>query len=340
MSYQDFLNTLISPIRLFVSALTEVADTLVHNYIFITLLGLSLFVSLVWLIYYAFHDFIDSKISKIEDKIDRYKNYELYKETQREYLDKHRVDEYMYLYDLTILKQQVKNGIYRNHPDLLYDNMKNNLKMRIEVLKEINRDNLIDDDLSNDNDIDYIVPNINKNNGSVEEDIINVFDNLSSNKKEKDSFALMDDITGVIDSYNLNKTFEHDDIKIEYPKIQKASYQELLQALNKYEPLTLDELRMYSKELERDISKGVDSIVFDNKELLDKIGVTYDSKNSVFYDSNTGEIINIVDRYNSFKNNNKETNITNDLSNENSSLNYYHDFYDSVDEEIKKMYSK
>lgn len=289
MSYSDFLDTLISPIRLFVSALSQVADSLIHNYIIITLLGLTLFISLVWLIYYTFHDFINSKIDKIEDKLDRYKNYELYKETQREYLDKHRVDEFMYLYDLTILKQQVLNGIYRNHPDLLYDNMKNNLKMRIEVLKNINQDNLIDDDLSNDNDIDYIVPNIN--NGSVEDDIINVFDNLDSKKHVKDNFALMDDITGVIDSYNLNKTSENNEIKIDYPKIQKASVSELKQ---KQQSSWLNE---YSEDLEEQIVNNVDRIMHENHDLLLKHGLTYDKKNNVFIDIKTGEVVNIPDKF-------------------------------------------
>lgn len=233
MSYQDFLNTLISPIRLFVSALTEVADSLVHNYIFITLLGLSLFISLVWLIYYTFHDFINSKINSIEDKIDRYKKYELYKETQREYLDKHRVDEFMYLYDLTILKQQVMNGIYRNNPEVLLDNITQFNKLKAKALKSIKEEYENDDDSSNDDDIDYIIPT---------------------------------------------------------PPIQKATLDELKKANQ------IGWLKEYSRQLENEINSGIDKIMDENKDLLSKYGVSYNKKSNEFFDNQTGEVINILDR--------------------------------------------
>lgn len=234
MSYQEFLNTLISPIRLFVSALSQVADSLIHNYIFITLLGLSLFISLVWLIYYTFHNFINSKIDRIESKMEKYKNYELYKEVQKEYLNKHRNDEFDYLYDLTLLRQQVLNGVYRNHPEVLIDNLKQYNKLKIQALKSIENDNYNDKNPFNDDDINYVVPN---------------------------------------------------------PKIQKADRSELIESLNKYTPLSKEELSNYSKQLESDINNDILRIMNNNKDLLSKNGLVYDSKTNKIYSNKTGELI-------------------------------------------------
>ncbi len=233
MSYSDFLDTLISPIRLFVSALSQVADSLIHNYIIITLLGITLFISLVWLIYYTFHDFINTRIDKIEDKIDRYNKYELYKETQREYLNQHRVDEFMYLYDMTILKQQVMNGIYRNHPDVLLDNITQFNKLRAQALKNIKNEYENDNNPDNDDDIDYIIPT---------------------------------------------------------PPIQKSSVNELKQAeQNAW-------LKEYSQDLEKQIISHVDNIMDENRVLLSNHGLSYDKKNNVFFDTKTGEVVNVLER--------------------------------------------
>ena len=49
MTYHNFLEFIFTPISYFVSFLTQVADSLIHNYIFITFFGITLFISLFWL---------------------------------------------------------------------------------------------------------------------------------------------------------------------------------------------------------------------------------------------------------------------------------------------------
>lgn len=49
MSYSDFLASLSSGVNLFYNTLVATADTLLSNYIVITILGLSIFVSLFYL---------------------------------------------------------------------------------------------------------------------------------------------------------------------------------------------------------------------------------------------------------------------------------------------------
>lgn len=54
MTYSEFIQTLVSPITTFVNGLKTIANSLMSNYIFITIFGLIIFVSLFWLIYDTF----------------------------------------------------------------------------------------------------------------------------------------------------------------------------------------------------------------------------------------------------------------------------------------------
>lgn len=159
MTYPEFVDSLSYGFSLFIDTLIRVSNVLMHNYIFITLVGLSIFISLFYLIYYFIHDVIDSRIYNIEDKLNRKKIYELYKEIRNEYLDEHRTDEFMYLYNYYILKQQVMNGILQNHSEVLLDNYKMQLDLKKNALKELKQSYENDDDVSNDNDINYLIPN-------------------------------------------------------------------------------------------------------------------------------------------------------------------------------------
>ena len=47
MSYSDFLNTLVAPIQSFISWATTLTNNLITNYVFITIVGLSVITSLL-----------------------------------------------------------------------------------------------------------------------------------------------------------------------------------------------------------------------------------------------------------------------------------------------------
>ena len=82
MSYNEFLNSFIGVISLFVNGIKEIANTLSHNYIFITLIGLVMFSSLFWLIYHFVFNFFDKLIYGYEEYNDLYENYVLKKRVQ------------------------------------------------------------------------------------------------------------------------------------------------------------------------------------------------------------------------------------------------------------------
>lgn len=50
MSYSDFINTFTNGINLFINSLITIANSLLSNYIFITILGLSIFTYLFYLL--------------------------------------------------------------------------------------------------------------------------------------------------------------------------------------------------------------------------------------------------------------------------------------------------
>lgn len=158
MSYSQWLDTLVSPIQYFINWLIAIADSLIHNYIFITFLGITLFISLVWFIFHLIFDFIDSINDRYDDYNDKYYNYELLKEVQSDYLDKHYIDEYDYRYRSKVLNGQVLNGYLQQNKDLDIDNKRLANLNKIEALKDIKQEKLTDDDSSNDDDIDLIIP--------------------------------------------------------------------------------------------------------------------------------------------------------------------------------------
>ena len=107
MTYQDFLDSLVSPITSFVSWLGMVANSLIHNYIFITMLGIVLFISLVWLVYDIIDWFFYSHINDYDDFNNRLYDYGVFKKVQYEYLNKNYDKEFEYKYKLRVLNEQV-----------------------------------------------------------------------------------------------------------------------------------------------------------------------------------------------------------------------------------------
>lgn len=53
MTYSNFIDSLSNGANLFYTSLVQVANSLIHNYIFITMLGLTIFCSLLYFVVYA-----------------------------------------------------------------------------------------------------------------------------------------------------------------------------------------------------------------------------------------------------------------------------------------------
>ena len=159
MTYTEFLNSLSGVISLFVDGLISIANNLIHNYFFVSILGIVMFCSIFWVVFHIIEDFIFSKIDRYEEYNDLYENYVLKKEVQSDYLDNHYNDEFDYVYRKKLLGLQVMNGLYQNNKDLIIDNKVNNLDCNVSALKELKKLKLLDNDKTNDNDVDMLIPN-------------------------------------------------------------------------------------------------------------------------------------------------------------------------------------
>lgn len=158
MSYQDFLDTLVSPINSFINWLSLVANSLIHNYIVITLLGITLFISLVWFIFYLIFDYFDKINNRYDDYNDKFYNYELLKDVQIDYLNSHYLKEFDYRYRNKVLNSQVLNAYLSQNKELDIDNRRLANSNKMESLKQIKNEILGDNDPSNDSDLDLIIP--------------------------------------------------------------------------------------------------------------------------------------------------------------------------------------
>lgn len=67
MTYSEFVDTLGNGCSLIFNGIVEVSNTLIHNYIFITLLGLVLFCSVIYIV----SDFLIIPLGDIDKKQDK-----------------------------------------------------------------------------------------------------------------------------------------------------------------------------------------------------------------------------------------------------------------------------
>lgn len=158
MSYQDFLDTLVIPINSFINWLSIVANSLIHNYFVITLLGITLFISLVWFIFYLIFDYFDKINNRYDDYNDKFYNYELLKDVQSDYLNSHYLKEFDYRYRNKVLNSQVLNAYLTQNKELDIDNKRLANFNKMESLKQVKNEILGDNDSSNDSDLDLIIP--------------------------------------------------------------------------------------------------------------------------------------------------------------------------------------
>ena len=121
MTYQEFLNQFIEPISSFVSWLSMVANNLIHNYIFITFVGITLFISLLFLLYYSVKDFFESRRNNADKYLDKYNDY--------------------------VIRQKIRRDFMQKEPDLFYENL-----YKDYVFKKAVRDDFVENNNSNTDD--------------------------------------------------------------------------------------------------------------------------------------------------------------------------------------------
>ena len=112
MTFQEWADSIFAPITYFVNWLKMVASSLMDNYIFVTFLCIVLSISLIWFIFYLIQDFLFSKLDSIDDYNDKMKNYELYKDIQRDYFYKNGELEYLDAYKRYSLHREVANSSF------------------------------------------------------------------------------------------------------------------------------------------------------------------------------------------------------------------------------------
>lgn len=143
ISYTDFLDFIFTPISYFANWLSSVANTLINNYFFITILGITIFISLLFLFIDSFHDFIRKKIHDYEDFNNLYDDYCKRQKVKYKYFEEHYIDLSEYNYKLRVMNEQIYNMVCNKNKDLLVDNKIHSLKINnqaLEFFKDSNND--------------------------------------------------------------------------------------------------------------------------------------------------------------------------------------------------------
>lgn len=132
MTYNEFLNSLTSGINIFINNISLVADSLLHNYIFITFFGIVIFVSLFHFLTDYLFDYIHSTRNNIEEEIDLYKKYKKYQLVKLKFLHKDR----KIVYDINYLNHMIKQGVMRDYISQHYNDYKNLQLVKYEVSQD------------------------------------------------------------------------------------------------------------------------------------------------------------------------------------------------------------
>lgn len=123
MTYEAFLEMLLTPFHIFFYTITRWSSALFDNYYFITILGAGLFCSFVL---FCFNHFVLGWLkvpsSKYEEYNDLYKNYDLYQDVKMDWFKNNRDKIYAYRYD--------NYGVNQNVRDLYNDTNKKSKKIK------------------------------------------------------------------------------------------------------------------------------------------------------------------------------------------------------------------
>lgn len=150
LTYNEFLDLISNGVQLFVNGFVMVASSLITNYIFITLLGMVLFSSLLFL-------FIDNIVLKpmynVKDNVDKWvdykRNYVLYNDVRLNFLKTHSIDAYNVKMEDLKLNRNVFDNYLSNYKDLEFSIKSKQLENSNDVYRHIKSTNKNDEDIFN-----------------------------------------------------------------------------------------------------------------------------------------------------------------------------------------------
>ena len=109
MTYNEFLNQFIQPISNFITWLSMVADNLIHNYFFLTFFGITIFISLFYLVFNFVKDYFVRRHNNIENYLNKYNDYKMFQNVRSDFMQKEPNLFYDNLYKDYVFKKSVQD---------------------------------------------------------------------------------------------------------------------------------------------------------------------------------------------------------------------------------------
>lgn len=181
MSYQDFLDSLLYGINLFLDNFDLVINNLFTNYIFITFLGITIFLSLLnWFLKHVV--FAPLKVKdNIDYWVDTKRNYKLYNDVKYNYMFTNDIDVNLYKYKNLVMSKQVQALYLSNNTDLESYLKRINLNLgRKEALLSLQINKDLEYKLKEEN---YKLQQLVKKNNSIDEKIFEDWERKKRNNK-------------------------------------------------------------------------------------------------------------------------------------------------------------
>lgn len=143
MTYTEFLNYIGNGCSLFLDTLISVSNNLIHNYIFITIFGLSLFVALFWWFY---DNFVVAPL-KVKDNVDNWidlkRRYKQFNDMKLNYISTNRIDVELLNYSNLVINRELYLKFLHERNDLAYSLTYTSLSLKREASKQlIEQDNM------------------------------------------------------------------------------------------------------------------------------------------------------------------------------------------------------
>lgn len=114
MTYQEHLNSLISPVQSFFDWFTQITNSLLRNYFVIDMLGFVLIGSLLFLLINILLNYIHKKNDDLEKKQSRYDSYALFQEAKNEFMKKNPSLYYENKYKDYVFQKSIQKDYRRN----------------------------------------------------------------------------------------------------------------------------------------------------------------------------------------------------------------------------------
>lgn len=135
MSYSDFLDFISNGCIMFLNAFINVSNSLIHNYIFITLLGLSIFITLFW----WFYDNVVIALLKVKDNCDNWvdlkRRYKQFNDMKLNYISTNRYDVELLNYANLKINRELYYQFLNNENDLSFRLAYKSLSIKQEASK-------------------------------------------------------------------------------------------------------------------------------------------------------------------------------------------------------------